>query len=563
MGLSASLNIARSGLFAHQTALEVTGHNLANVATPGYHRQRVDLAPERAQVLGPGVAVGRGVKIQGIVRSADEVLESRVRNSISDQGGSASSQELLSRIEAIANEFSDTDLSSHLSEFFNAWSELSNRPEDAALRTVVVEQAQSLVSFAREARSQLSDVGVQLGRSLDGAAAGVNDVLSRLTEINEKLGVSRGDPGLLDERDRVLEELAEYVDVAVEEKDNGVVDVYIGSIPIVGNGQAAAIELQRRTVNGEEVVELVAGHDCVLHPHSGKLGAMLSDQGGNLEGAVAALDGVIRHLIFEVNRLHSQGQGQVGLTSVTSDAAVADAGAALNDAAAGLEFTPTHGSFEVHLTSKTSGQRITKTIQIDLDGINPAGDTRLTTLAADLDSVDGLSATVTVDGRLRIEVDNADLEMSFSEDSSGVLAALGINTFFTGSDATDVGVNGAIANDVRYLAAAANHVAGGNETALAIANLRDQGVDGLKGQSVTQYWANHVETYALRLAEANQEGEAGSIVLENLRSQQQAVWGVSTDEEALNLLQSQRAYQGSARFLGVVNEMFDTLLAAI
>ncbi|MEP0843872.1 MAG: flagellar hook-associated protein FlgK, partial [Phycisphaerae bacterium] len=231
--------------------------------------------------------------------------------------------------------------------------------------------------------------------------------------------------------------------------------------------------------------------------------------------------------------------------------------------AAGLDLPPAHGSFQIHITQLSTGQRLTYTVNVDLDGINPAGDTTLTSLAADLDAISDITASATSDGRLQISADTNDFQISFSDDTSGVLAALGINTFFTGTSARDIGVNSVVAQDVTLLAAGRGHAVGDNQAALAIAALRQTGVDELGGMSLPQYWSRHVEDLAAKLSATRQQVDADTVVFENLQAQQQAISGVNIDEEAIDLVRYQQAYQASARFLSVVDELMRTLLAMV
>jgi len=87
-----------------------------------------------------------------------------------------------------------------------------------------------------------------------------------------------------------------------------------------------------------------------------------------------------------------------------------------------------------------------------------------------------------------------------------------------------------------------------------------QSVAGLNNLSLAEFWNRHVEDYATRLGQVNQNVDSNAVVTQNLKNQQQAVSGVNADEEAINLLQYQRAYQASARFLSTVDQMFQTLL---
>jgi flagellar hook-associated protein 1 len=572
MGLAGSLQIGRTGLLASQTALQVVGQNLANLSTDGYHRQKITLAPEGSQEIGPGLFVGRGVAIQSITRVIDEALEARLRGSISDQSASEVRQQLLGRIEAIENEFSGADLSTALGEFFNAFSQLANNPQDVSLRTLLVEQATSLTGFIRDLDAGLGNVQLQTISQIDQTVATVNDLMTRIASLNTQIAVqSRGTggaPGLRDQRDQLLSELSQYLDISTVEQSTGSADVFVGSLPIILNGNSRGVELLKESVNGQTVTKVVISADkSPLDVTSGELGALIKFKENDIQDAIDAIDTLASQLIYQVNRLQSQGQGLDLLDGVTGAQAVADATVALNDPATNLSIVPTHGSFQIHVVQKSTGQVVTSTINVDLDGINPAGDTTLTTLAADIDAAANISATVTPDGRLQITPGSGDFAVSFSDDTSGALAVLGINTFFTGKDAYDIDVNSLVTTGPRLIAAATSSAAGqnpgDNSNALAVAGLRDQALTELNNLSLTQYWNRHVEDFAVRQAQSRDQFQADTVIREGLTSQQQSISGVNADEEAIDLITYQRAFQASARFLTVIDEMFQTLIAAV
>ena len=564
MSLTGSLQIGRSGLLASQRALEVTGNNLANVATRGYHRQEVSLTPGLTQRVGPGVFVGRGVQIDSIVRRVNEALEDRLRGGVAQEHGFIARQEVLKEIESIQNELSDTDLSSSLSAFFNAWSDLANSPQDNAARSLLVQEAQTLASQVRDQRSELTRLQSELDDRIGQAASAADALLSQLEQLNQQITLAEGGSpggahGLRDERGAIVEELSQYLDVSVVEQPNGAFDVYVGSIPIVLNGRSRGVEVRSQTVDGEKRTDLVLRDDgSLLDTQAGRLGALVAGREGDVSDALDALDGLARSLIFEVNRLHSQGQGLKGYAELTSTYRVDDATLALNDPDAGLAFTPSHGGFDVHLTQVSTGQRTTTRIPVDLDGIG--ADTSLNDLAAALSAVGNLSATVSADGHLTLTTTGSDFELSFSDDSSGTLAALGLGAFFEGEDATDLAVHQDVASDLRRVAAGQGHVPGDNRNAVALAGLRERQLDSLGGRSLTELWNQHVSDFGIRLGQATAKAASAAVVRENLEVQRQSYSGVNTDEEAVNLLTHQRAYQASARFLSVVDEMLQTLL---
>ncbi|MFW6059104.1 MAG: flagellar hook-associated protein FlgK [Phycisphaeraceae bacterium] len=568
MSFGGSLQIGRSGLLNARTALDTVGNNLANVATPGYHRQDVSLSPANSRRIQQGVFVGQGTRLEAITRQINEALEGRLRSAIADESGSAQRQELLQQLESIGNEFSDSGLSTQLGQFFDTWSELANNPQDSGQRSLVVREGQRLASFIQNLRGQMVTLRSQTDRSAEQAAERVNDLLDQVETLNGKVtlegGGQGGAGGVMDQRDQVLSELSEYLDISTVSHDNGSVDVFVGSTPIVLNGKSRGVELDTQQEDGENVQKLVVADDKTpLNATAGKLGAMVDFRQNDLEEAIATLDTFAHQLAWQVNRVHSEGQGTALHDEVTGSYKVEDSTLALNDPDAGLDFVPQHGSFRLHVTQSSTGQRNASTIDVDLDGINPGADTTLDDLAAQIDAVANVNASVTADGRLEITTASDDYQISFSDDTSGALAALGINTFFTGKDAQDIAVDSTVVDSPRLIAAAREHIAGDNRGALAIEEVRNQAVDDLDGVSLTEFWNRHVQEYGSRLAEAREQVEAGQVVRENLTKQQQSVSGVNADDEAIDLMRYQQAYQASARFLSTVNQMMQTLLQAV
>ncbi|MEM6334031.1 MAG: flagellar hook-associated protein FlgK [Planctomycetota bacterium] len=570
MSLGGSLQIGRTGLLASQGALEVVGNNLANVATPGYHRLDPKLTALTGRDLERGVQVGGGVKLDAITRVVDDALEGRLRGSISDQSGSAKLAELLTQVEAIENELTDVDLSSRLTAFFNSWSDLANNPQDLSLRTLVTQEGASLAGFLKDLDTNLKDTLLQTDTAIEQTVGQANDILDKIELINRQIaiqegGAGQGAHGLRDERGVLLNELSQLVDISVVEQPNGRADIFVGSLPIMLNGESRGLEARQQTVDGELVIDVVISDDLSpIGTSAGELGALIQFRKTDLDDAINDVDAVASQLIWQVNRIHSQSQGLEGFETVTSASGVTDANIALNDTDNnGLDFAASHGSFRLHLTQASTGIRETTTINVDLDGIDAANDTTLTTLAADLNAIAGVTATIGTDGKLTLAADNSGFEISLSDDTSGALAALGVNTYFTGKDAFDIAVNDVVSTDPGKIAIARDHLPGDNSAALEIAQLRSTGLDAFEGLSITEAWSRHVEDFAGRLSKARQAADAAGVVTANLEATQQSISGVNADEETIELIRYQRAYQASARFISTVDELMQTLLSII
>jgi flagellar hook-associated protein 1 FlgK len=249
-----------------------------------------------------------------------------------------------------------------------------------------------------------------------------------------------------------------------------------------------------------------------------------------------------------------------GFDSLTSDSVVADPNADLNSDGADLNFKPTNGSFVVHVKDKTTGSVTSTLVQVNLDGTGVQ--TSLNSLTADLDGIPDISASVT-GGKLTVKADSTAVEISFSQDSSGTLAALGIGNFFNGSDGRDIAVNTALVKDPRLLAASKNGQPADNQTAKAISALQTQAIGSLDGQSLVDAYQAQVNGVAAKVAGAKQDADSAQVVRDTLQSQRDSVSGVSLDDEAISLMKYQRAFQASSRVIAATDEMMQTLLQLV
>jgi flagellar hook-associated protein 1 FlgK len=276
-------------------------------------------------------------------------------------------------------------------------------------------------------------------------------------------------------------------------------------------------------------------------------------------GFLERLDELAGTLAFEFNKVYSQGQGLVGFQQLTSVESINDADVALD--AAGLAFTPVSGKFEVVVSSKTDSQLTqTQTLLIDLNGIDE--DTTLNSLAAQLDAIEGITASISVSGNLELSADSTDIEFSFSGDTSGVLAALGINTFFTGSSGASLGVNAELKGIENAAKFAASLGGIGNDAGNAerMAAFLDEPLESAGDASLADLYNQLINEVTQGSSIAQSVAQGYRIFEGTLEGQAQAVGGVSIDEEAIKMITLQRIYQASARYIQTVSELLDLLV---
>ena len=568
MGLTSVLQIGRSGISVSQAGIQIAGNNMANAATPGYSRQTMSTGSIRGQQIGPNAFSGNGVELRAVIRHVDEAVLGRLRSAISDQNSAEADQSLLSQIESLQNELTDTDLSTGLTEFFATWNELASRPNDSSVQALVVQRGAILTEQIQGLRQDYVELRTQIDRDLGTAVSKANELISRIAEINREISSSERGQGtnsaLRDQRDNMLDELSSLIDISTNEQPNGAVDVFVGSIPVVLGDESRGLDLDvRASSTGTTVSVRVKADGSRLEIGSGRIGAFLNARDGAVQDAMDDLDQVSSSLIWNVNRAHSQGQGKIGFSSVTGTYQVADQTAVLDSAGADLPFAIQNGSFLLHLTDTGTGARSTYKINVDLDGVGT--DMSLDDLVTQINSAlggTGATASVTGDGKLKIAADSGN-ELSFSEDSAGVLAGLGINTYFTGEDATDIAVNDVVIDTTGLLAVWMDHVEGSNGTALSIAQLDGQSLNELGGESFSAFWAKHVEDLAVRTGASNIRVESSRVIRESLDGQRAGVSGVSLDEESVNLINFQQQYQASARLIAMADQLTQVLLSIV
>jgi flagellar hook-associated protein 1 FlgK len=457
MGLNAALGIAGRALEVFSAGIQVAGQNIANATTPGYIRENLLLGTGPPYQAGQ-LVLGTGVMAQGIVQQIDQFLQVRIHAANSDVGAADARNQIYAELQARINELGDDDLSTQVSDFLAALSGVANQPESEALRVQAVSQGAQLATFIGQLRGQIDEQrqaeDVQVQAKVDRA----NELIEQIVNLNpqisklESSGLLRSQAGALrDQRYQALGELSEIIPIRYQELGNGAVDVFSGSDFLILTGkyqQLETVAFADRKVAVDNVRLSVTGTEISADSRgSGGLRGLLQGRDDILGSFVDRLDTLTSALIFEFNRMYSSGEGVQGFKSVTSVDAVNDPSAALN--AAGLSFTPRHGSFDVKVRDAQTGMTTTTNVLVDLDGIGT--DTSLTSLAAAINAIGNVSASVTADGHLTLSAASG-YEIRFGNDTSDALAALGINTFFTGNDSSTIGINSALAGNAGLFA---------------------------------------------------------------------------------------------------------------
>lgn len=566
--LGASFSIGRSALAAYQAAIAVTGQNLANVGNPDYARQSGHLAALAGGGTA-GVSPGSGVRMDLLQRHVDASIERGLRTALAQRSHAQTTYQMLNRVEGLYGELTDYDLSTMLSELFGAFTSLQTDPADNAKRDLVVSSAEAVITTLQRYRHSLLGTVSDLNDEAATVAQTANGMAGEIAQLNEQIVVAAargtgGDSALRDRRDALLRDLAQLMDIQTREQERGVINVYVGSEPLVEFNRSRGLTTVRTLEDGVEHTEVrFADNNGRVRLGQGHLAALVETSDTHLADQLHRLDQLARGLIYEVNRVHTGGVGLLGYTSLTGAFDVDDPNAVLTSPAAGLTYPITSGTFMVNVRDRSTGIETTRMIRIDLDGIDNPGnpndnDTTLTALAAQLNGVPGMTAQVTPDNRLQLVADPA-YEFYFSQDSSGALAALGVGVFFEGIDAETIAVSSLIRGNPQLIATSQSGAPGDGSNAGLMASVFDTASSLLGGLSVQGYQQGITNDLAVTTAAAETAYEASDAVYSSLLAQRESISGVSLDEEAINLTLFERSFQGAARYLSVL----DTLSTAV
>ncbi|MCM3564879.1 MAG: flagellar hook-associated protein FlgK [Hydrogenophaga sp.] len=243
-----SLNIATRALNTNLAALQVIGHNIANVNTAGYSRQTVQLQSAGYQSTGGGY-FGKGVELTTVERAYNEHLTREARVTASSAAGNAARLERLQQLESVFP-MGDQGLGVALNDMLNAWSDLVASPSNSTARVVVISRADAFAARLRDTAGQIdllrNSTQQQVGEQVDA----INRLATELASVNKRIietsGGSHTPNDLFDQRDKLLADLSQYTQLSVVPGEGGTANVFIaGSQPLVLGTQTGQLATQR------------------------------------------------------------------------------------------------------------------------------------------------------------------------------------------------------------------------------------------------------------------------------------------------------------------------------
>ena len=228
--MSALMSIGKTALYANYAALQTVGNNIANANTPGYSRQEAQLADAPSQFTGSGF-FGKGVQLTTISRAYDQLLTQQAVASSSTAAADSARADKLDQLEQVFP-IGEGGVGYAAGQLLNSFVDVSNNPSDASSRQVVLSQAQELASRFRAAGDQLSSLQTGVSQDIRAQVASVNTYATQVAQLNAQIAALKGagqPPNqLLDQRDQLIGQIAQIVNVTTIAADDGSVGVFIG-----------------------------------------------------------------------------------------------------------------------------------------------------------------------------------------------------------------------------------------------------------------------------------------------------------------------------------------------
>jgi len=310
------IEIGLRGLRAHQQALDVVAHNVANASAPGYTRQEARMQATQSQSV-PGQAgqFGSGVTVYEIQRMRDVFLDDQMRSEQASYGKFNALKKGLDEIQTFFNEPSDLGLGSVMDKFWASLQDVANNPESDGFRRTAVQAGEALAEAFRHTRKQLADLQLSITTTVREQVSEMNLLAQQIAKANSQISEIGTIPGeqpndLKDKRDLLIDRLAGLVKINATADTTSSVSITIGNVMLVAG--ASAKEAVFSDAGGEP--HLLVGGAEVITPGSpgdlgGESGGLLNLRDSILPAYCGDLDTLAEKIVSETNALHRAGWG--------------------------------------------------------------------------------------------------------------------------------------------------------------------------------------------------------------------------------------------------------------
>jgi len=612
MGIFDSLHIGYSGLSTSQTGINTTSHNIANANTEGYSKQRVSQKVNAPIHNLPG-DVGAGVHVDSIARSHDEFVYNRLKSSESQVSYSEYMEKTLQEITTYAPDLDNLGIAKDIKDFFSAWSDISQNPNDDSQKVVLLRSMESLTQNLNHTSKQLHNLQDRLNEEFKGGIDEVNRLASEIVELNKNINKVENTNSsnanandLRDQRDQLELKLSKMLNIDVSKgrteteygakinrTDQGVdYNVNVGGFNLIDGVSfhplRAENSVNTTTLNSAYYIDHNQKKvDVTGSIRGGKLGAILDLRGDKLDSNtnratnskiqnyIDDLDTFSKTFVEAVNSVYASSAQEKILTDDLSSIGESGRLASFN----GIK----EGSFEVKVYDSLGNEVASRAITIDstttlhknADGtINP--NSIIEQINANKDDnndndgtndLDDLFEADMVDGKLRIRSKvEGNYTIAIEDNGTNFAGRTGVNKLFEGDSAKSISLSSAVKNSPSTIAGFKAPVDGNSDmasqmVALQYENLSFEKPDGTKiEQGIEDFYRYSSSRVAADAHQATINKDAAEVLNKTVMDEFKSVSGVDMDEELVNLMMYQTAYQANAKLITAVDRMIDTLL---
>ena len=551
------LNTAKLGLLSQQLAIEVTGQNIANVQTEGYSRQEVNFEAMNPRNFSLG-HIGTGVRVAGIERSHDEFLFSQILGEGDTLGRYQVRKDVFEQLELLLSENGGQSLNSSLSKFFNGIQDVASNPTGLPERSSLLAEAQNLSSTFNNLGESLFQIQQNLDSAISVEVAKINSLTQEVAALNKSIHANEPTTfsanDLRDKRDQKVKELSELIDLNFIDEQDGQISLTLDDgTPLVLQSTAFNLET---SINGNNKafldvsVQDDAGNSTNITSSitGGTIKGYLDMRDIEVEAVQDKLDRMAAGFIQEYNKIHQQDFGTDGSTgnnffNATSTTVVSNVN---NTGSATM--TATNGD-----PSYTSIDKY----ELTFTGSNSFSLQNLTTGAS--------SGTFTFTSG-----SNFNLANGFAVTISGT-PAVGDSFKFSASESAsrEFSVASEVSSNINKIAAGLNTSTDG-ANAQELVELQSKLVFDsvtLKAGSGTftfdEFYSSMVSTVGIQSFSSRSTLSQQDGILLQLNTRRESISGVSIDEEMINMIKFQQAFNAAARLIGTAEELLDTIISQV
>ena len=582
----AGLNTMVRGIFSNQLSLDTTGHNITNASTEGYSRQSVNLAATRGQNVGSiygEVIVGTGVDSTSILRARNVYADKQYWSETSQQKYFTTQQTNYDKVEAIFDDSKNTGLKNAITEFYNAWNDLSTNASTASNRIAVIEKGNVVADRIKTTAQQLQSQITAQYDDMRLNVKSINDYCDQLTQLNQNIMQTEASGGtandLRDQRDEIVDKLSEYMNLNIYEDDKGMYSVVSNGITLVNGNSHLTLEMSDPYANKEYGISdysvNIKESGVVFLPTNGSMKAQF-DTIAEDKGYIDKLANISATFLTTFNTMHQQGAGVDGTDSSFGN----------NPPASGTYAGPSYGlnfwgeEDSLYTWDATNNQVVASRMTNIQRSVTPMGSTTtqsqpkvtITGTASSTDNLKGINIInelgictnlKSTGGQNLIAARKLVIEQDVS--STGALQntySVKVNGSGDGTNATNIStiINMDMTNvhstsDIVYMSGTTTLMDTSNTT-----NPNNMTSRAIKDDSINAYYSAAVAKLGSDSESVDDKSDAQDKLITQIKNWRSSTSGVDWNEELSNMIMFQQGYSACSRCLTTMDEMLDKLI---